>query len=157
MKPTLIVAVSILSTLASGLALQDLSRRGTVIRPEIAVLVNEDNPFTTIPCPVGIAGVTRWSGAHTTRALLGFVVPPAPERGYPACGNTWNSRPWLDVHKGSFLALDGPVPATVVEDFGLTFPCRATTTRLGFDVSPIGDNDYVIWDITKGGFIITCG
>lgn len=50
-----------------------------------------------------------------------------------------------------------PGPATVVEDFGLTFSCPATTTKLGFEVSPVGDNDYVIWNITKGGFIITCG
>ena len=179
MKPTLIVAASILSTLASGLVLPDLSCRSTTVtRPEIAILVNEDHPLPT--WPVRIAEASRWRGAHTTRVLLGFFVPACTGTctisfsdsivaigtrrlqlfttlGYPTCGNTWTTRPPLNIHKGTFLAPNGAGPATVLEDFGLTFPCPATTTKLGFDVSPVGDNDYVIWDIAKGGFIITCG
>jgi len=38
-----------------------------------------------------------------------------------------------------------------------TFPCPATTTNYGFAVVPVGDDDRVTWDITNGGFIITCG
>jgi len=177
MKPTLIVAAFILSTLASGLTLPDLTPR-SIIRPEIAILVNEDNLLPT--WPVRVVEVSRWRWAHNTKALLGFVVPACTGTckisfsdaiaatgtrglqlftmgGYPTCGNTWTTRPFLDIHKGSFLAPDGLGPATVVEDFGLTFNCPSTSTKYGFDVSPAGDNDYVIWDITKGGFIITCG
>ena len=51
----------------------------------------------------------------------------------------------------------GAGPATVVEDFGLTFPCPTTPTKLGYEVVQVGEKDFVAWDITKGGFIITCG
>ena len=48
----------------------------------------------------------------------------------------------------------GAGPATLVEDFGLTFPCSVTTTSRGYKVKQAGNNDYVIWGITKGGFSV---
>ena len=48
-------------------------------------------------------------------------------------------------------------PATVVEDSGLTFDCPVTTTKYGFELQPVGDDDSVTWDCSKGGLIITCG
>jgi len=58
---------------------------------------------------------------------------------------------------GTFLVpAGGTGPAVVLEDYGLTFPCPVTTTRYGYRVRPVGDNDYVTWDITRGGFVINC-
>jgi len=78
--------------------------------------------------------------------------------GYPAYGNTWNKKPYTDIHKGTFeTSEDGPGPATVLADYGLKFPCPKAATSYGFEVQPVNDNDCIVWDITKGGFIITCG
>jgi len=180
MKFTLIAAISIFSTLASGLAILDLTRRGRVIRPATAIVVKEDLPNTPLP-PTKIVGVSRVDGAHTVRTRLGFVVPACTGKctisfsdAMSATGSrrlqlfatsrpltawdTWNTGIYRDLHKGTFLVSStGAGPATVVEDFGLTFPCPSTTTNRGFEVKAVGNNDYVIWDITKGGFIITCG
>ena len=178
MKFILITAVSILCTLASGLALPDLSRRATVIRPSIAVVVKSKLPNTSF-FPKNIAEVSLSQEGDVVETLLGFIVPPCTGRctisfsdaiasagsrtlqlfstsRYPAPDDTWNTRPFLDVYKGTFIvSATGAGKATVFEDSGLTFPCPATTTNYGFDVAPVWD-DYVIWDITKGGFIITC-
>jgi len=178
MKFALITAASILSTLASGFALPDLSPRATVIRPSIAVVVKSKFPDTSFG-PNNIAEVSFSQEGGVVETLLGFIVPPCTGRctisfsdaiaaagsrtlelfstnRYPAPGDTWNTRPFLDVHKGTFLvSTTGAGLATVLDDSGLTFPCPATTTNYGFDVAPVWD-DYVLWDITKGGFIITC-
>ena len=179
MKLTLIAAISILSALASGLAPPDLIRRETIIHPEIGVVVRQDlGP----PPPPNIAEVSITKGDQRVETMLGFVVPPCTGTcnisfsdalpiptgsrglqlfntfGYPSAGNTWHSRPPRNILKGNFkVSATGAGPAVVVEDFGLAFPCRTTTTRLGYNVGPVGYNDYVIWDIAKGGFVITCG
>ena len=44
-----------------------------------------------------------------------------------------------------------------MEDFGLTFPCLAATTKQRYGVASAGEDDYIIWDIARGGFIITGG
>lgn len=44
-----------------------------------------------------------------------------------------------------------------MEDFGLTFPCSSATTKQMYEVASAGEDDYIIWDITRGGFIITGG
>jgi len=178
MKSILIAAVSILSTLASGLALPDLTPRATVIRPEIAILLKGDFPDKNFPTI--IAEVSRTNGAHTVETLLGFNLPPCTGScaisfsdaisatgsrtmqlfriiGYPGPGDTPNHRPPVNIHLGTFLVpptITGP--ATVVEDFGLMFPCPATATKYGLYVAPVWDNVNVTWDITNGGFIITC-
>ncbi|RPB00348.1 hypothetical protein L873DRAFT_808767 [Choiromyces venosus 120613-1] len=73
--------------------------------------------------------------------------------GYPACGNT---KPPLNVHKGTFQAsASGAGPATVVEDFGLTFDCPTAPTKYGFEVAPVWDNDKVTWYCATSGLIIT--
>jgi len=176
MKFILIAAISILSTLASGLALPDLTPRATVIRPEIAAVIKEDFPRT--PYPGIIAEVSRRNGAHEVRTLLGFAVPACTgfckfsftdaitatgsrtvqlftTIGYPTKESTWESRPPTNFHIGTFL-VNIPGPADVLEDFGLRFPCPATATKYGYEVKPVNDNISVTWDITKGGFIITC-
>jgi len=177
MRFTLIAAISILSTLASGLALPDLTPRSLVIRPEIGVVIKEDFPTTSFPAAP--AEVSRRNGAHNVKTLLCFVVPPCSGKctisfsdaltatgsrrlqlfslgGCAAGGNTWISKPYTDVHKATFL-VSGPGLAVVVEDFGLTFDCPVTTTKYGFELQPVWDDDSVTWDISKGGLIITCG
>lgn len=73
-------------------------------------------------------------------------------------GNIWISRPYLDLHKGTFwVSITGAGLAAVVEDFGLTFPCLAATTKQRYGVASAGEDDYIIWDIARGGFIITGG
>lgn len=179
MKLTLIATISILSTIASGLALPELNRRKMVIRPGIAILIKE-GVVTPIP-PVSIAEASSSSGVHRVQTLLGFVVPPCIGKctfsfsdaltaggsrklrlftisRYPVFGDTWDWRPYTDINKGTVqVSATGVGPAAVVEDFGLTFPCPATAAKRGYQVSQVGDDDYVSWDITKGGFIITCG
>ena len=176
MKFTLIAIISILSTLASGLALPDLTTRATVIRPEIGVVIKEDDPkssFSATP-----AEVSRKNGAHNVKTLLGFVVPPCTGQctisfasaltatgsgrlqlfttiGYPTEKSTWESKPSTNEHVGTFL-VSIPGPAVVVENFGLTFDCPKTTTKFGYEVQPVWDDDYVTWDIKTGGFIINC-
>jgi len=177
MKLTLVAVVSILFTLASGLALPNLTPRATVIRPEIGIMIREDYPRFPFP-PGNMVVVSRMNGAHNVKTLLGFVVPPCTGKctisftdaltildsrtlqlfttiGYPAEGNTWESKPSTNNHIATFL-VNIPGPATVLEDHSLTFPCPATTTRLGYEVQPVNDNDYVSWAIDRGGFIITC-
>ena len=177
MKFTLIAVISILSTLASGLALPDPTLRSLVIHPEICVVIKEDFPRTPfLPPP---AEVSRGNGKDTVTTLLGFVVPPCSGQctisftdaltatgnrrlqlytvsGYPTDGNTWKSKPHIDVYKGTFL-VSIPGPAVVVENFGLTFNCPVTTTKYWYEVQPVWDDDYVTWDCKTGGFIITCG
>ena len=179
MKFVLIAAASILSTLASGFALPDLTPRATVIRPELAIAVKEDSPDTPVPS-TNIAEASRTNGAHTVETFFCFVLPTCTgsctisfsdaisatgrrtlqlfsTSTCPVERGSWNTRPFLDVHKGTFLVPPTATgPATVVEDFGLTFPCPMTTTNYGFAVIPVGDEDYLTWDITKGGLIITC-
>jgi len=56
--------------------------------------------------------------------------------------DTWNTRLYRDLHKGTFLVSStGAGPATVVEDFGLTFSCPWTTTNRGYEVGLVGNND----------------
>ena len=177
MKFTLIAIISILSTLASGLALPDLTLRSLIIHPEICVVIKEDSSKTSLPKP-DIVEVSRRNGAHNVKTLLGFVVPPCTGQctisfasaltatgsrrlqlftiiGYPAEGNTWESKPPTNNHIGTFL-VPIPDPVVVVEDFGLKFNCPATTTKFGYEVQPVWDDDYVTWDCKTGGFIITC-
>ncbi|PUU81113.1 hypothetical protein B9Z19DRAFT_1062911 [Tuber borchii] len=176
MKLTLIAAVSVLSTLVSGLALPDLTPRSLVIHPEIGAVIKEDFPKTSFPATP--ANVSRSNGQHNVKTLLGFDVPPCTGKctisftdaltatdsrrlqlfttiGYPAKENTWESKPSTNNHIGTFLvSISGP--AVVVEDFGLTFECPKTTAKYGYEVQPVWDDDHVTWDITTGGFIITC-
>ncbi|PUU81104.1 hypothetical protein B9Z19DRAFT_652836 [Tuber borchii] len=180
MKFTLIAALSVLSTLVSGSALPDLTRRGTVIRPAIGIMIEEKFPDYDFP-PINAVEVSRTNGADNVRSLLGFVVPActgtctfsfsdastATGSGqinlftlgwYPVFGNTWNSKPFTNIQLGTFQAsTTGSGPATVVQNFGLTFVCPTTTTNLGYEVQPVNDNDFVLWDITNGGLILTCG
>ena len=176
MKFTLIAAISILSTIASGLALPGLTLRSVVIHPETCVVIKEDSPRTSFPDPP--AEASRGNGKNTVTTLLGFVVPSCSGqctisftdaltatgnrrlqlytiRGYPADGNTWESRPYTDVYKGTFL-VSIPGPAVVVEDSGLTFNCPLTITKYWYEVQPVWDDDSVTWDCKRGGFIITC-
>ena len=180
MKFTLIAAVSVLSTLASGLALPDLTPRSNVIRPDIAVVIKEEKPDYAFGSTTN-AEVSRVNGSKNVKTLLGFTVPactgkctvkfsdasPTPTGSrrmqffttgwYPTADNTWNKKPYTDIHKGTFTTTNsGAGAATVVEDFGLTFDCPSTSTKYGFEVQPVWDNDYVTWDITKGGYTITC-
>ncbi|PUU81105.1 hypothetical protein B9Z19DRAFT_1020301 [Tuber borchii] len=178
MKFTLITTVSILSTLASGLALPDLTPRGAVIRPDIAIVIKEDFPTTSFPTTT--AEVSRSNGQHNVKTLLAFTVPACTGKctvsfsdattatgsrrmqffttgSPPTDGNTWTSKPYTNIHKGTFTtSSSGAGAATVVEDFGLTFDCPSTSTKYGFEVQPVWDNDSVTWDIKKAGFIITC-
>ena len=177
MKFTLIAIISIISTLASGLALPDLTPRSLVIHPEIGVVIKEDFPKTSFPTTT--AEASRSNGKHNVKTLLGFAVAPCTGQctisftdaltatgsrrlqlfttiGYLAKDNTWESKPSTNKHIGTFLVLI-PGPAVVLEDFGLTFDCPKTTTNLGYEVQPVWDDDSVTWDITTGGFIITCG
>ena len=178
MKLTLVAAVSVLSTLASGLALPDLTPRSTVIRPAIGVVIKQDSP--TISFPPTPAEVSRLNQLHEVRTLLGFVVPPCtgtctisfPTAAttatgsaqlqlfstlqYPTPATTWNTRPSTGNQLGTFqVSTTGP--ATVLQNFGLTFDCPTTTTNKGYEVQPVNDNDSVTWDFATGGFIITCG
>ncbi|PUU81108.1 hypothetical protein B9Z19DRAFT_972524 [Tuber borchii] len=176
MKFTLIAAVSVLSTLVSGLALPNLVPRSTVFQPNVAVVIKEDFPTTSFPTTT--AEVGRSNGQHNMKTLLAFVIPPCSGTctvsfdgassatgsqrmqfftlGYPpSAGNTWNSKPYTDIHKGTFQTA-GSSTGTVVEDFGLTFNCPSVITNYGFEVQPVWDNDYVTWDTTTAGYIITC-
>ena len=176
MKFTLIAAVSILSTLASGSALPDLTPRSLVIHPEIGVVIKED--FSGMSFPATPAEVSRKNGAHNVKTLLCFEVPPCTGKctisftdaltttgsrrlqlftlGWcPTSKSTWVSKPYTDIHKGTFQ-VSIPGPAAVVEDFGLTFDCPKTTAKYGFELQPVWDDDFVTWDISKGGLIITC-
>ena len=176
MKFTLIATISILSTLPCGLALPDLTPRSLVIHPEICLVIKEDFPKTSFPTTP--PEVSRSNGKHNVKTLLCFVVPACTGQctirftnaltatgsrrlqlfslgGCPAGWNTWESKPYTDVHKGTFL-VSIPGPAVVVEDIELTFDCPATTTRFGYEVQPVGDDDSVTWDCKTGGFIITC-
>ena len=179
MKFVLIATVSILSTLVPGLAQPDLTPRATVIRPEIAILLKQDFPDRNFRTT--IAEVSFTNGAHEVLTLLGFNLPPCTGActvsfsdalaangtrmlqlfrmiGYPGPSDTYNHKPPVDVYLGSFLVPPtGTGPATVVEGFEPTLGCPATTTKYGLFVrSRFGDDNYVTWDITKGGFIITC-
>ncbi|PUU81112.1 hypothetical protein B9Z19DRAFT_1122525 [Tuber borchii] len=177
MRLNLIAAISILSTLASGLGLPGLAPRSLVIHPETCVMNKEGFLGTSFPDPP--CGVSRGNGKDTVTALLCFVVPPCNgqctisftdaltatgsrrlqlftlDRCPTTGGDTWGSKPFRDKHIGTFL-VSIPGPAAVVEDFGLTFPCPKTVTKYGFELQPVWDNDSVTWDNSKGGLIITC-
>ena len=176
MKVTLSASISILSTLACGLALPDLTPRSLFFRPAIAVVIEEDFPATSFS-PTTTAKASRSNGKHNVKTLLGFVVSACTGKctisftdalpatgspklqlltlgGYPADGNTWQSKPYTDALKGTFqVSILGL--ATDVEDFGLTFDCPKTATKYGYEVQPVSDGS-VAWDISTGGFIITC-
>jgi len=80
--------------------------------------------------------------------------------GYPASGNTWTSKPFTDRYLVTFLVSPtGEGPARVVDGdpSSLTFSCPVTFVNLGYELDPVGDDDYVSWDITRRGLIITCG
>ena len=179
MKLTLVAAVSVLSTLASGLALPDLTPRSTVIRPAIGVVIKQDFPTSSFPATP--AEVSRLNQNHEVRTLLGYSVPActgtctfsfptaantATGSGqlqlfstiqYPTSASTWNTRPSTNNQLGTFQASTTGA-ATVLQTFpGLTFACPSTTANLGFEVHPVNDNDSVTWDIATGGFVITCG
>ncbi|PUU81103.1 hypothetical protein B9Z19DRAFT_652823 [Tuber borchii] len=179
MKLTLVAAVSVLSTLASGLALPDLTPRSTVIHPSIAILIKQDYPTTAFP-PTNTAETSRSNQLHEVRTLLGYEVPPCtgtctfsfPTAAttatgsaqvqlfstiqYPQSGNTWNSKPSTNQELGAFQTSTTGA-ATVMQNFGLTFACPTTNTKLGFETHPVNDNDSVTWDVPTGGFILTCG
>lgn len=154
---------------------------GRTFRPAIAIPIQEEFPDTAYP-PTRWGRVSRTNGSKNIKTLLGFSLPALSGKsctisfsdaaevdkkgsrkmqlfttgGYPAQGNTWNKKPFTDQHKGTFLTSeDGTGAATVLENFGLKFPCPEFATSYGFEVQPVGDNDYVLWDITKGGFVIT--
>jgi len=175
MKFAFIATISILSTLASGMTVLDISRRGPVIRPSFGKMVWEGGPFTE---PMNAIGVYR--GAKTAVVLLGFILPACTGHctisfsdaifaagsrklqlfttgRYPSRWDDWDHRPYRDVHKGTFLVpVTGLGPAIVEEDFGLTFQCSSNITNRGFEMVPVGGTDYVPWDITRGGLSITC-
>ncbi|RPA90578.1 hypothetical protein L873DRAFT_1820765 [Choiromyces venosus 120613-1] len=92
MKFTVIAAISILSTLASGLVLPDLTPRdapihlevvikedflATVFHPPICIVIKEDYPITAFP-PAAICEVSRSNGSHNVKTLLGFNLPAFP-------------------------------------------------------------------------------
>ncbi|CAZ80318.1 unnamed protein product [Tuber melanosporum] len=177
MKYTLIAIISALSTLASGLAVADQATLlGAIYFPDIAVVIKEDDPNT--PFPTNSAQVSRRNGQHTVKTLLGFYLSGfAPGKdckisfiepytskgsrrmqlfttiGYPTDNSTWNSKPSTNNHIGTFKA-SAPGPPRVIEDYGLTFHCPTTPTKYGFEVQPVGDDDYVAWNIRTGGFVI---
>ena len=178
MKLTLFAAISILFTGASGLTLPDLTPRSLVVHPEKCVVIKEDLPKTSFPTTT-TPEVSRSNGKHNVKTLLCFVVPPCSGQctisftdaltatgsrrlqlftlsWCPADGNTtWESKPSTNEHIGTFLVRI-PGPAVVVGDFGLTFDCPKTTTKFGYEVQPVWDDDSVTWDCKTGGFIITC-
>ena len=182
MKFTLVTAVTALSTLASGMVILDTDTNfvGKVFRPAIAIVIQEAFPDTAYP-PAHWAKVSRTNGSKNVKTLLGFSLPNFSSGksctisfsdassasgsrtiqlfttgGYPAFGNTWNKKPFTNVHKGTFqTSTSGSGPSNVLEDFGLTFPCPTIATSYGFEVQPVNDNDNVAWDVTTGGFIIT--
>jgi len=180
MKFTLVTVAPILSALASGLALPDLTPRGAPIRPAIAIVIKEDFPNTPFP-PTNSAEVSGNNGVHNVRTLIKIIVPACNGmctinfsdastatgsrrlqlftiNGYPANGNTWNSKPFTDIHKGTFITSNtGGGPATVLEGFGLTFPCPISTTTYQFELQPDWDDDSITWDTAVGGLVITCG
>jgi len=179
MKFALITA---LSTLASGMVIldTDINFVGKTYRPAIAIIIQEAYPDTAYP-QSRWARVSRTNGSQNVKTLLGFNLPAITSGksctisfsdassvsgsrtmqlfttgGYPAYGDTWNKKPYTDVHKGTFQASSsGSGPATVLDNLGLTFPCPTTATSYGFEVQPVNDNDSVTWDITSGGFVIT--
>ena len=179
MKFILIAAVSILSALATGLTLPDLTRRATILRPQWISVVKEDFPDTLIL--TNISEVSRTNGAHAVETYFGLVLPPCTgvctinfSGAFAATGSrriqllttlrlpvpvdTWNTKPLLDNYLGTFLVPPtGTGQATLVEGPGLPITCRANDTRYGFAAVPVWDNDYVIWDLTWEGFFITCG
>lgn len=180
MKLTLVAAVSVLSTLASGLALPDLTPRSTVIHPAIAILIKQDSPDTAFPA-TNTAETSRSSQLHEVRTLLGYVVPPCtgtctfsfPSAAttatgsaqvqlfsttrYPKVGDTYNSKPSTNNQLGTFQTSTTGA-ATIIQGFpGLTFACPSVTSYLGFETHPVNDNDSVTWDVPTGGFILTCG
>ncbi|KAG0126278.1 hypothetical protein HOY82DRAFT_120190 [Tuber indicum] len=177
MKYTLIAIISALSTLASGLAVADQTTLlGAIYFPDITVVIKEDDPNTSFP--TNNARVSRSNGQHTVKTLLGFYLPGfAPGKeckirfiepytssgsrkmqlfttiGYPTTKSTWNSKPSTNIHIGTFEA-SVPGPPKVIEDFDLTFDCPTTPTQFGFEVQPVGDNDFVAWNTRTGGFVI---
>ena len=177
MKLTLVAAVSVLSTLASGLALPDLTPRSTVIHPEITVAIKADFPTTSFPAT---AEVSRLNQNHEVRTLLGFQVPPCtgtctfsfPTAAntatgsaqmqlfsvfqYPSSTTTWNTRSTTNIQLGTFKASTTGA-ATVVDNFGLSFACPSITTFLAYELHPVNDNDSITWNVPGGGFILTCG
>ncbi|RPA90604.1 hypothetical protein L873DRAFT_1820811 [Choiromyces venosus 120613-1] len=178
MKFTVIAAISILSTLASGLALPNLTPRDAPIYPNITIAIKEDFPTQSF---LGVAEVSRTNGANNVKTLLGFSLDPFPAGkkctisfsdafmatgsrrmqffttiGYPADGDTWYNKPSTNNQLGTFLTSDsGAGPATVVEDFGLTFDCPTVPTSYGYEVQPVWDNDNVTWAARTSGFFIT--
>lgn len=162
------------------LNLVDLTAVAKIFRPAITIVIQEAYPDTAYP-PTHWARVSRTNGSKNVKTLLGFNLPAFPSGktctlsfsdasnvsgsrqmqlftigGYPAYGNTWNMKPYTDQHKGTFqTSSDGKGPATVLANYGLTFPCPTFSTSYGFEVQPVNDNDSITWDITKAGFIIT--
>lgn len=185
MKFALITAITALSTLASGMVIldpdmmDDSDIMANVYRPSIAIVIREAYPDTAYP-PSNTARVSRSNGSRNVKTLLGFKLPAFPGKpksctisfsrvngatgsrqlqvfttgGYPAYGDTWNKKPYTDIHKGTFqVSTSGP--GQVLGDYGLTFPCPKKATSYGYEVQPVNDDDYVSWDITTRGFIIT--
>lgn len=155
---TLIATISIFSTLTSGFA-------------------PSDHPG--LFHPTDALGVSRRNGTQWPWSFSDSFSPPAPEHAISASPiSSWQP----EVVECTGLVLVGtllpgipgifglieifigesfwfrvlPRAAVVVEDFWLKFPCPATTKR-GYGVAPVWENDYVTRDTTKGGFIVTCG
>ncbi|KAG0642329.1 hypothetical protein HOY80DRAFT_950728 [Tuber brumale] len=178
MKFTLIAAVSALSTLATGLTISDQTFLACKpIFPECACVIREDFPDTSFP--TDYVEVSRNNGQHNVKTLLKFTLPafragvkckisfisPYSSGGSRRmqlfttieptnCRNTWNQKPSTNNHIGTFQATQPP-PPTVIEDFGLTFDCPTVPTKYGYEVQPVGDYDWVTWNIRTGGFVIT--
>lgn len=174
MKFTLIAAISALSTLAAGLVLPDQTPlTGGKIFPSYGITIREDYKDIAFPP----AEVFRSNGMHNIKTLLCFKLPSNKKCTIrfsdadftsgsrrmqlyttgrcPDPGDSWDHKPFTDQHKGTFVTTPGGSgPASVVEDFGLTFTTSAT--KYGFEVQPAYDNVYITWDITRGGYYFTC-
>ncbi|RPB00351.1 hypothetical protein L873DRAFT_1805098, partial [Choiromyces venosus 120613-1] len=126
-----------------------------VFHLEICIVIKEDYPITAFP-PAATCEVSRTNGAHSVWTLLGFNIPAfsdsesAPLTGAPGIIGL------PELVAGTFqTSASGAGPATVVEDFGLSFDCPTAPTCYGYEVQPVGGGDKVTRGCAGHGFIIT--
>jgi hypothetical protein len=103
--------------------------------------------FTGKTCTLNFANPWYLSGS---RGVQLFTVG-----GAVTGGETWNSRPYRDIHVGTFTAVSGGY-ATWTASYRRVFDCPAAGTTLYYEAVPTGTDDAVFWSLPDG-LIITVG
>ena len=175
-----IIALSLLSALASGLAVPEVApRQAQIYHPTLAINIKQEFPNTPF-CATTTGVVSRSNGPKDIQTLLSFSLPALPGKtctltfsdpaslsgsqrmqifdvGGPIAeaDTTFLTRPYRNNYRCAMAVKPaGQGAATVQDDVSCTFKCPDSATTLIFETVPAGDNVEITWDIATAGLVI---